>query len=498
MRCIRIVNSGAGVVFAGLAPMLAAQEALFTLDGTTAGAMVGSIAVAVGDTDGDGYADLGIAHINGFTIYSGASGAVLHSIATGNMTPGQWAADARGRAGDLDGDGKDEFFLLGKVHSGATGLALLTFSSSTIAAAGDANADGFADVVEGCASCGGPNLLHEGSVRVYSNGGSELFTVYGDAFSYFGWFVAGMGDVDGDGHDDVGGSTDGNNGATDFGLIASGNDGSTLHKIYQSFTSSIDGPGDVSGDGVPDILLGNFSGHTVLRSGTSGAILFDPGSGILLAPAGDVTGDGRPDLLRRSPSAMGVLDGASFALVVPLGAAQLGVTPAPNLRIAAAGDVDADGADDVFVYDPTVTIGSATNAGRARVLAGHTCGTALPYGAGCGGPGATPALLDTSPCIAPDLALQLRVSLAPPLALTAFVVGGQAVSIPFAPGCVLLASPDLVVVAGNTNGAGLFSISAKLPLAVVPATFYVQAFVAKPSAPGGAVATAGRAITITP
>src|SRR5262245_31724651 len=254
----------------------------------------------VGDVDGDGYADvlIGSGEANVATLYSGRDFSVLHTF-VGDL-PGDGFGGAVAAAGDVNADGRPDLvigttgqFMAGevgyaRVFSGADGSELFTFQEesefdsfgSAVGSAGDVNGDGHADVAVGAYN-DGHDVLNPGfppfvppfwtedaagTVTVYSGAdGSMLWSVHGDVeWDQFGWSVAPAGDVDGDGHDDVlaGTRSTDNPPSVGYARVLSGVDGTTLKTLggplLQAMFVTVSGPGDLDGDGVPDLLVGNL------------------------------------------------------------------------------------------------------------------------------------------------------------------------------------------------------------------------------------------------
>ncbi len=271
-----------------------------------------------------------------------------------------------------------------------------------VAGAGDVNGDGFSDIVVGSVSGQSP-LAGTGVALVYSGAdGSLLHTLSGNVSGIrFGWSVAGAGDVDGDGHDDVivgaprADNVDVNAG---YARIYSGLDGSVIRTHFgvapeSSFGQDVDGAGDVNQDGFDDVVVASHSPvsagqaqHGTVRvvSGADGSILLNHLGdaitgciGMCAASAGDVNADGIPDVvtgcLLDSSAAfrsgvVHVYSGADGAVLHrfegTVNLEQLG------LDVDGAGDVNGDGYDDI-VMSSVDRRGLTNGPGRVRLVSGR-------------------------------------------------------------------------------------------------------------------------------
>lgn len=277
-------DTGSARVFSG-----ADGSVLYTFNGDTSGCLFGSTVSDTGDVNHDGFDDVIVGAYGDDTngedagvikVFSGANGSVLH------VFHGDSAFDLFGfavsGAGDVNGDGFDDFIVgasgvnggVGRaiVYSGANGSVLRTFNGAgafdyfgaSVSGAGDVNNDGFDDVI-----CSAPYAdagdINNGIVRVFSGfDGSVLHTFSGAATDQLGIKVGGAGDVDGDGFDDVicGAPYSSINGVeSGYARVYSGASGATLRTYTgdsgpDTFGTSVGSAGDVNHDGLVDLIMG--------------------------------------------------------------------------------------------------------------------------------------------------------------------------------------------------------------------------------------------------
>ncbi len=257
----------------------------------------------------------------------------------------------------------------------------------SVAFAGDVDGDGIPDMIAGAPLADPGGQADAGSALVYSGAtGVQLHRFDGQAGDELGYSVAGAGDLDGDGFDDllVGArrAKAPGIGRTGSALVFSGATGGLLLRVDglavgDRLGSSVAGAGDLDGDGVPDILAGApradpgalwRAGSAFVFSGATGASLFRfDGSfaneelGFSVSGGGDVNGDGTADLIVGGPfaDAGGLTDsGSAYILSGATGLLlrRLDGTASDfeffGDSVSGAGDVDADGVADWIVGAP--------------------------------------------------------------------------------------------------------------------------------------------------
>lgn len=328
-------NAGRAYLYSG-----ATGASLFTWTGT-ANDYLGYAIADAGDVDGDGSSDVivgaprpaaeGLAYV-----YSGASGDEI-AVLTGEAS-GDGFGSAVAGVGDVDGDGLADV-LVGAPSDPALGMnggrvALFAAADwseprwaregaadellgSGTGPLGDVSGDAIADVVVGAPGNGGTVWVLSG------DDGSDVYPpLLGDASAgtLGQFFVAGVGDVDGDAVPDVYGGDYGDTAlgpATGRAYVWSGASGERLYTFGGMGPGEGlgcgRGGGDADGDGTPDLAVGSYyaspggvtqAGFITVFSGATGEVIRTiTGTtameqvGFDVVTLGDVNGDDRDDLV---------------------------------------------------------------------------------------------------------------------------------------------------------------------------------------------------------
>jgi hypothetical protein len=263
---------------------------------------------------------------------------------------------------------------------------------------GDVNGDGIPDFVAGAPHPVPQYGIGAGEAIVFSGAdGSVLYRFHGTLAiggDFFGQYVDGAGDVNGDGVPDiiVGSTYITANDTTGNAMVFSGATGGVLYTFFdevnpEPFPSPVAGVGDVNGDGYADVLVAQeeavgANGRARVYSGRDGSILYEyvgtagEHLGSSVAAAGDVDGDGRPDFMVGAwtpyHAHVYVYSGANGNLLYSLASTSTTIAPGDGfgLSLAGVGDVNGDGHADLIV-GASFESAIASNAGAAYVYSGH-------------------------------------------------------------------------------------------------------------------------------
>ncbi|GJM18186.1 MAG: hypothetical protein DHS20C14_03990 [Phycisphaeraceae bacterium] len=321
---------------AALSPSACAQflepdaAALYTLQ---RGAGFGWAVSELRDIDGDGLMEgigstpSGSQSRGRVVVFSGATGDILFEFDGPN--PGDGLGYSVADAGDVDNDGFVDVIAGSPGRGGMGGVVVLSGNPASYgsiiwnlsgpeAGAGfgyavstldDTNGDGHADFLVGASGVDG-GTLNEGRVYIYDGAtGMVLRELEGSntASALLGQGVAGVGDLDGDGVIDAAASAPGEaiayawSGATGAKILPPMPGDASATSVYGQFF--VGRCGDVSGDGTPDIYVGDYNDSKgYVYSGEDGSRWLTleapntdglgPGRGLMA----DINQDGHDDL----------------------------------------------------------------------------------------------------------------------------------------------------------------------------------------------------------
>jgi len=369
------------------------------LVGDDANDWAGYAVAGAGDVDGDGQADLFVGATRDDTSGTDAGisfvllGPVDGDAVLADRADAAWTGASAGEisgelswVGDFDGDGLDDLLVGAQWAGDNNGAAYLVFgpatsggslaaadlvlsgenaddeASSSLSGVGDLDGDGLNDLAVGARNAdldgensGGVYVVLGGRTGSHSLASADSVLMGEGAGAEVGWGVsiAGAGDTDGDGYDDmIIGARNDSDAATNAGAayivqgpVADGMwslslaDAKLLGETADDFTGdSVGGAGDVDGDGFSDVVVG--SGYSSLGAEEGGAAY------VLRGP---LTGT----------SSLADADG-----IIRAAAAQ------DRLRTRGAGDLDNDGLDDIVVTAQLADDGDEADAGAIYLFPG--------------------------------------------------------------------------------------------------------------------------------
>ena len=420
-------EGGAFVYFGGTGAFETTPDAHLESNQMNAG--MGRSVASAGDVNGDGFADVivgapdfdngqddeGVAFI-----YLGGARGINTSVAAqleSNQVNANFGRSVAS-AGDVNGDGFSDVIIGVRFFSNgqsAEGAAFIYFGGagafdpipdaqlesnqpgaqfgSSVASAGDVNADGFSDVIVGAplysngADGEGAAFIYFGAPGAFESAADAQLEL-NQAEARFGSSVAGAGDVNGDGFADVivgapfFGQSDGGAAALYFGgpgvfnINADALMASTFAGVALGFSTA--GAGDVNGDGFDDVIVGapyltngqNNEGAAYIFFGGAGsfdivtdALLesnsIDAEFGASVSGAGDLNGDGFGDVIVGALGYSGRANDAGAAFIYFGGGGTFNTDVDARLEsdqteaflgigVAGAGDINGDGFADVI------------------------------------------------------------------------------------------------------------------------------------------------------
>lgn len=263
---------------------------------------------------------------------------------------------------------------------------------------GDLNGDGIHEFGT-TAPFGGENGS-TGSAYIYNGKDATLLNrVQGPDGSRLGYALASAGELNGDNIPDY---VIGALGPTGYVSVYSGSDHTLVYSltspsgVLEGFGASVNGVGDVNGDGLSDLIIGapranaseslTQTGRIYLLSGVDGSVIWEKlgefaqgqlGAGV--GKIGDLNDDGVAEVVAAAPNAGATQMGEAYVFSGKDGEQLFTLKPQEETTPSStfgtffsfgAGDVDADGTPDIFIGDYSANRGEEQAVGRAYIYSG--------------------------------------------------------------------------------------------------------------------------------
>jgi hypothetical protein len=442
-------RSGRVYIFYGNSHLadMSANSADVILSGTGANYTFGEEVDIAGDVNGDGYSDVIVGNRGKvYIFYGGSNMSNMMASSAPVILTGESSSfgNTVSSAGDFNGDGYADVisgddwgfypYCRAYIFYGSPGMASMSAADApvkmqgetdagyfghNVASAGDANGDGYSDVIVGAywdpySSSAGPGRAYVffGSSTaqsfIYASSAPIIYTG-NSAGSGFAQYAIFSGDVNGDGYSDVAVADPG----TTYIFYGGNNMQSMIASSAPVKLSGLGNDGfgwsgdtdDINGDGYPDVILGAYADDAVATN-AGRAYVFYGGPGLVskgalsadaifngsvpsgsfgfdAASPGDVNGDGYKDIVisgYNMTNSSGVRTGRAYLYNMSYqGISTTGASSADKIitgnntgtlgwSVSSAGDVNGDGYSDMIAGER----GYSGNTGRAYIFYGNS------------------------------------------------------------------------------------------------------------------------------